>query len=70
MSRLLQPDLASPIGVELLDDRQADPALVRESLRHLARSNRWFGGVLAVKAGISRLLGSRRPVERKLLDIE
>ncbi|MSR03222.1 MAG: methyltransferase domain-containing protein [Gemmatimonadetes bacterium] len=69
MSRLLQPDLASPIGVELLDDRQADPALVRESLRHLARSNRWFGGVLAVKAGISRLLGSRRPVELKLLDI-
>ncbi len=68
--RLTEPDLsAAPIGIELLDDRRADPALVRESLRHLARSNRWFGGVSAAKTGIARVLGSSRPAELRLLDI-
>ncbi len=61
--------LVSPVGVELLDDRRADPALVRQSLHHLARSNRWFGGVWAARSGIARLLGSKRPRELRLLDI-
>lgn len=61
--------LQSTIGTELLDDRAADPALVRESLRHLARSNRWFGGVWAARAGVRRLLGSSRPKQLRLFDI-
>ena len=59
----------SALGTELLDNRAADPALVRESLHHLARSNRWFGGVLAVKTGVARVLGSKRPKQLRLLDI-
>ena len=46
----------SPVGVELLDDPAADPATVAESLRHIARSNRWFGGAAAVRHGLSRAL--------------
>lgn len=61
--------LLCPIGTELLDDRAADPALVRESLHHLARSNRWFGGVHAVKTGVGRVLGPKRPNQLRLLDI-
>ncbi len=63
------PSLSSPIGTELLDDRTADPAAVRESLHHLARSNRWFGGVAAAKTGVARVLGNRRPITLKLLDV-
>lgn len=48
----------SPIGVELLDDPSADPVAVAESLRNIARANRWFGGAAAVRYGLSRTLGS------------
>ena len=59
----------SKIGHELLDDPAADPAVVRESLHHLARSNAWFGGLAAVRAGLRRLLGGE-PLERlTLLDV-
>nr|MBA3317368.1 hypothetical protein [Gemmatimonadales bacterium] len=34
----------TPLGAELLDDPAADPETVIESLRNIARSNRWFGG--------------------------
>ncbi|MBM4188375.1 MAG: methyltransferase domain-containing protein [Gemmatimonadetes bacterium] len=47
-------------GRELLDDPRADPALVRASLRNIARANRWFGGVAAARFGVGRLL-DRRP---------
>lgn len=63
------PTLGSPIGTELLDDRTADAAAVTESLHHLARSNRWFGGVAAAKAGVNRVLADRRPPALSLLDI-
>jgi hypothetical protein len=43
------------LGEELLDDPAADPAAVRESLRNIARSNRWFGGRSAVRHGLERL---------------
>ena len=43
------------IGRELLDDPTADPASVRESLHNIARSNRWFGGRLAVRHGLDQL---------------
>jgi len=46
----------SPIGVELLDDPAADPATVAESLRNIARANRWFGGAAAVRHGLARAL--------------
>ncbi|HEX3276667.1 MAG TPA: methyltransferase domain-containing protein [Gemmatimonadales bacterium] len=51
------PLAPSPVGVELLDDPAADPAAVAESLRHIARANRWFGGAWAVRHGLARVLG-------------
>ncbi len=45
------------IGTELLDDPQADPGAVAESLRNIARANRWFGGATAVRYGLKRTLG-------------
>jgi len=46
----------SAVGHELLDDPAADPAAVAESLRHIARANRWLGGADAVRFGLMRLL--------------
>lgn len=46
------------IGAELLDDPAADPASVAESLRNIARANRWFGGTSAVRHGLRRTLGT------------
>jgi SAM-dependent methyltransferase len=48
--------LLTPLGDELLDHPDADPLTVRTSLRHIARSNRWFGGWWAVRHGLLRLL--------------
>jgi len=57
------------LGTELLDDPAAPPAAVAESLRHIARSNRWFGGWLALRTGLGWLLRAapRRPLT--LLDV-
>jgi len=49
------------IGVELLDDPGADPAAVAESLRNIARANRWFGGAAAVRFGLRKTLGKVPP---------
>lgn len=66
----MEPLTIAPIGTELLDDPAADPVLAAESLRNLARSNRWFGGAAAVRYGLNRALG---PVTRgttlSLLDL-
>ena len=63
------PALA-PYGDELLDDPAADPRAVVESLKNIARSNRWFGGCAAVRFGLATLLGKAPPGERlTLLDI-
>jgi SAM-dependent methyltransferase len=43
-------------GTELLDDPAANPAAVAESLRNIARANRWFGGAAAVRFGLGRTL--------------
>lgn len=60
----------SPLGTELLDDPDADPAAVRASLLHIARANRWFGGRSAVLWGLRRVLAGVRPGTRlSLLDI-
>jgi SAM-dependent methyltransferase len=47
----------TPVGAELLDDPDASPAAVAESLRNIARANRWFGGAAAVRFGLERTLG-------------
>ena len=62
--------LANPIGTELLDDPAADSAQVRESLQHIARANRWFGGSWAVRWAVYRAL-AREPALRTftLLDV-
>ena len=44
------------IGVEVLDDPAADPALVRAELADLVRLNRWFGGTRAVLDALLPLL--------------
>jgi len=64
------PALA-PLGTELLDDPDADPAIVARSLANIARANWWFGGTAAALWGIDQLLdgtvGTRHAVS--LLDI-
>jgi hypothetical protein len=51
----------SPIGAELLDNPSADPAVVAQSLRNIARANRWFGGASAIRFGLQRTLSSIAP---------
>ena len=58
------------IGAELLDDPGADPRAVAESLRNIARANRWFGGATAVRHGLRRTLGRVPPgTSLTLLDL-
>jgi len=60
----------APLGTELLDDPDADPAVVARSLTHIARANWWFGGRAAALWGIDQLLrdvGARDAVT--LLDV-
>lgn len=60
----------SPLGTELLDDPAADPAIVGESLRNIARANRWFGGRLALHWALNRLLADQpRGTRLSLLDV-
>jgi SAM-dependent methyltransferase len=60
----------SPIGSELLDDPGADPLIVAQSLRNIARSNRWFGGAAAVRFGLKQTLGRMSSGQRlSLLDL-
>ncbi len=60
----------SSIGAALLDDPDADPAIVAQSLRNIARANRWFGGAAAVRHGLARTLGNVHRGERvTLLDV-
>ena len=60
----------SPIGAELLDDPDADPDTVAESLRNIARANRWFGGAAAVRHGLACTLGGTAPgLTYSLLDL-
>lgn len=57
-------------GVEILDSPGADPVLVRTMLRDIARANRWFGGVAALRAGLRQLLpGSGQRRHLTLLDV-
>lgn len=66
MTEVLRP----PPGRELLDDPHADERTAGLSLHNIARSNRWFGGVGAVRFGLRRLLaGAGLPPALTLLDI-
>ncbi len=46
----------APLGTELLDNPDADPAIVARSLTNIARANWWFGGRAAALWGIDQLL--------------
>ena len=59
----------TPVGIELLDDPAADPAVVRTSLRHIARSNRWLGGRAATRFGLSVALPEIPPGPLTMLDV-
>jgi hypothetical protein len=60
----------SSIGAELLDDPRADPVIVAESLRNIARANRWFGGAAAVRFGLDLTLRDVPPgAALSLLDL-
>ena len=60
----------TPLGVELLDDPAADPETVAQSLRNVARANRWFGGAAAMRYGLGRVLrGVSRGGPLTLLDL-
>ncbi|HUG28133.1 MAG TPA: methyltransferase domain-containing protein [Gemmatimonadales bacterium] len=59
----------SPIGEDLLDRPDADPAAVRLSLQNIARANALFGGWSAVRWGLRRLLEGRASATLTLLDI-
>lgn len=60
----------SPLGQEALDDPATSPALVARMLRDIAKSNRWFGGRRAVRAGLAELVGPEdRGTTLSLLDI-
>lgn len=63
--------LEQAAGVELLDDPCAASAQVCESLRNIARSNRWFGGAAAVRFGLRQALtpDSRFPDPLTFLDV-
>jgi 2-polyprenyl-3-methyl-5-hydroxy-6-metoxy-1,4-benzoquinol methylase len=62
--------LLAPEGVELLDDPDADPSDVRQSLENIVRANRWFGGWWAVRSGLRRVLPIAAPgTDLTLLDI-
>lgn len=57
-------------GFELLDDPAASAAQVGESLRNIARANRWFGGAAAVRFGLALALPpAPRPRAFSLLDV-
>ena len=57
-------------GTELLDDPGAASEQVCESLRNIARANRWFGGASAVRFGLERAV-PRGPLPHplSLLDV-
>jgi ubiquinone/menaquinone biosynthesis C-methylase UbiE len=62
--------LESAAGRELLDDPLAPAHQVHESLRHIARANRLFGGAAAVRWGLrTALAGVPRGITLTLLDV-
>jgi SAM-dependent methyltransferase len=62
--------LVRRLGAELLDDPLTDSGLVAESLRNIARSNRWFGGAAAFRFGLSLVFqGLARGTTLTLLDL-
>ena len=53
----------------MLDDPGADPRMVEQSLRSIARSNRWFGGRAAMRFGVARALEGVAPGSLTLFDV-
>jgi hypothetical protein len=58
------------LGHELLDDPTTNRGEVEESLRNIARANRWFGGRAALCFGLGQVLRGMAPGARvTLLDL-
>jgi hypothetical protein len=58
------------LGRELLDDPATNRSEVEETLRNIARANRWFGGTAALCFGLRQVLPSITPGTRvTLLDL-
>jgi hypothetical protein len=57
------------IGTELLDDRHADAAAVRNELRDIARLNRLFGGTRAVVDALEAVFQQACDVQRATCDV-
>jgi hypothetical protein len=58
------------LGSELLDDPATNPGAVEESLRNIARANRWFGGRAALCYGLRQAIVGLTPGARiTLLDL-
>ena len=53
-----------PIGIELLDDRHAEPEAVRRQLLDITKLNRLFGGTRSVVAALGPLLRAYRSEQR------
>jgi ubiquinone/menaquinone biosynthesis C-methylase UbiE len=56
-------------GAELLDDPGASPPSVRESLRNIARANRWLGGASALRYALRQALRDAGDGPLTLLDV-
>lgn len=56
-------------GQELLDDLDAPAPFVEQSIRNIARSNTWFGGRTAARAGLREALRHLPPGPVSLLDL-
>ena len=50
---MARPDHITESEPNCWTDPTADPAVVAESLRNIARANRWFGGAAAVRFGLA-----------------
>lgn len=56
-------------GQELLDDLDAPAPFVEKAIQNIARSNTWFGGRTAVRAGLREALRQIPPGSVSLLDL-
>lgn len=54
---------------EVMDDPSCDPSALEQALDALSVTNRWFGGLAAIRKPIGRALAGRTPGPLDLLDV-
>jgi ubiquinone/menaquinone biosynthesis C-methylase UbiE len=70
MSLLVPTRRFDPAVPEMMDRRDADPAMLRDDLKNLRTINRLFGGLRAVRRGVLPLLGKiENGREARILDL-